>query len=480
MSGAALVVEEIARLLAPDEPVDVPTTTPSHAPTTEDELRGYVYRTWGVRVPNVRVCPHHTTPWRAFADAFFARQSVTIWKASRGFGGKSFLLALLSNTEAVALHARVNLLGGSGEQAERVLETMSELWNHPNAPRELLLSEPAKRQTKFRAQNWVRALMASTRSARGPHPQRLRMDEVDEMTMPILDAAMGQTMAQHGVPAQTVLSSTHHYADRTMTEVLKRGKEKDWPVYEWCYRECLEPHGWLALGEVGRKKNEVTQAMWDAEYEVQEPNPEGRAIDPEAVERMFDPALGTFATREGQELILEEPEEGASYATGSDWAKKKDWTIIVTYRTDVKPMRVVAFLRTQRRPWPEMVARLDDRVSKYPGPAAHDATGIGDVIAGYLKCDAEAVILVGRERTEVFAGHIQSIEHDEVRSPRIDFLYGEHKYVTSDDLYGAGHPPDSFVACALARRASENGGFFNYVKQRHQQRQQAKKEGATS
>jgi hypothetical protein len=317
--------------------------------------------------------------------------------------------------------------------------------------------------------------MASTKSARGPHPQRLRIDEVDETTIEILDAAMGQTMSLAGVPAQTVLSSTHHYPDGTMTEVKKRAKDKGWLVFTWCYRECLEPHGWLAKAEVGRKQAEVTTAMWNAEYELQEPNPEGRAIDVDAVEAMFDSKQGSFAGADDELVIIEEPVAGATYATGADWARKKDNTVHWTERIDVTPTRLVAFRRMKRLAWPIMIGRLDEQVKKYPGPVAHDATGIGDVIDQHLTCDAEGVILVGRTRTEVFADHVQSIEHHERSAARVEFAYSEHKYVTNDDLYGAGHPPDSFVAGALCRyAANKGGGFFGFIKQKHADAQKAK------
>lgn len=426
-------------------------------PTTDAELKTYLLDTFGVRLPDQRCCHAHTTPFRAFADAYFARASVTVWEASRGFGGKSFMLALLSLAEAHSLRARVNLLGGTGEQAKRVLEAMNEFWNYPAAPRHDLASAPAQRETRFRSGNWVRALMASTASARGPHPQRLRLDEVDEMTLEILDAAMGQTMSLAGVPAQTVLSSTHHYADYTFTEVKKRAAAKGWPVYEWCFRESLEPHGWLAPAEVSRKKAEVTEAMWSAEYELQEPNPEGRAIVPEAVEAMFKRELGTFRGGEGELVELEPPVPGARYATGGDWARKKDHTVIWTFRTDVTPLRLVAFERMQRRPWPTMVGKFDARMKRYPGSGAHDATGLGDVVSGYMTSDAEGVILVGRARADVFTEYIAAIERGECEAPMVDAAYGAHKYCAVDDLYGNGHPPDEFVAGALAYRASTRG-----------------------
>src|SRR6185369_12780242 len=76
------------------------------------ELKIYLSDKFGIQIPDVQVCPNHTTPFRAFADAYFARYGVTVWQASRGFGGKSFLLALLGHCEASVLSADVTLLGG--------------------------------------------------------------------------------------------------------------------------------------------------------------------------------------------------------------------------------------------------------------------------------------------------------------------------------------------------------------------------------
>lgn len=469
----------MARLLQP-EASRGGEAVPADAPQTEADLRDYLAQKFGVVVPDKPCCAAHTTPFRAFTDAYFARHSVSVWEGSRGFAGKSFTLALLSLVEAVTLRADVNLLGGSGLQAQRVLEAMTKFWSAPNAPLHALKSDPAKKETNFIYGNWVRALMASTKSVRGPHPQRLRLDEVDEITIEILDGAMGQTMSKTGVPAQTVLSSTHHYADGTMTEVKRRAKDRGWPIYSWCYRECLEPHGWLERSEVARKQLEVTDAMWAAEYELQEPNPEGRAIVPEKVEAMFREELGKFRGGDSEYVELEAPVDGATYATGGDWAKKQDRTVIWTNRTDTRPYRLVAFERMRRLPWPTMVGKFDARVTRYPGPACHDGTGIGDVVAGYMKSSAEGVILVGRDRADTFSEYIAAIERGECEAARIESAYGAHKFASVDDLYGAGHPPDEFVAGALAYRAATRGdGFFEATRRQHE-KLKAKQQGGNA
>jgi hypothetical protein len=414
-------------------------------PQTDDELKKYLLKTFGVVLPDTKVCPDHSTPFRAFADAYFARSTVSVWKASRGFGGKSYLLSLLGHCEADTLSADVTILGGSGEQSSRVLEYLQS-WAGDE--------QNTMRRTKYASGGRVTALMASTKSARGPHPQRMRLDEVDEIELTILDAAMGQPMIGRGIQKQTVMSSTHQYADGTMTEVLKRAAEKGWPVYEWCWKETSALDGWLTAAEIESKRGEVTNAMWAAEYDLQEPSPEGRAILPEKVDACFKKELGEFEGRLGEPVEIEAPIKGAKYATGADWAKSKDFTVIDTLRIDVRPFRRVAWLRLGRMPYPLMIEKFNQRVERFPGPAAHDATGLGDVVDDYQTTDAEGVKLVGRVRTDVFSQYITAIEGDVIRSPKIKYCEGEHRFATNDDLYGGGHPPDSFVAGAMAYRAA--------------------------
>lgn len=428
------------------------TSSGVEVPRTDGELKKFLRVQFGVRLPDTQVCENHSTPFRAFADAYFARSAVAVWKASRGFGGKSYLLSLLGHCEADTLNADVTILGGSGEQAARVLEYL-QTWagNEQNT----------KRRTIYSGGGRVTALMASTKSARGPHPQRMRLDEVDEMDLLIFDAAMGQPMSGRGVAKQTVMSSTHHYPDAAMTEVLKRAAENGWPVYEWCWRESsAPPDGWLSEAEIESKRAEVTAAMWAAEYDLQEPSPEGRAILPEMVAACFRKELGQFDGALGEYVEIEPPLPGATYAHGADWAKSKDYTVLDTFRTDVRPFRRVAWVRLGRMPYPLMIAEFDKRVVRYPGSGAHDATGLGDVVNDYQTAGAEGVKLRGQVRTDLFSRYITAIENGEIESPLIRYCESEHKYATNDDLYGAGHPPDSFVAGALAYRAAAGIQLF--------------------
>lgn len=452
-------------------------------PKTLEELQMWVYKVLGVWIPNAKVCPHHQPPMQAFANAYFAETERSVWTASRGLGGKTINLSILSLTESITLGAGVSLLGGTGEQALRVLKYMSgqemhgAFWTAPRAPRHLLQKDVA-RETSLTNGGWIYALMASTASVRGPHPQRLRGDEIDEMDRKIWDAAAGQPMTRHGIRDHILGSSTHHYADKTMTEELRMASERGWPVYRWCWREGLRtkskddfpqewpdgtpvnfpedaepnPNGWLTWEQVKRKRASVPTLMWETEYELQEPAVEGRAIQTPAVDWMFDPEFGEHRGELGTKLIIEEPQEGGKYCAGADWGKNRDKTIIKVYRYDLYPARLVAYFHLARQPYPVMIAAYDDLVKRYKAAAAYDATGLGTVVEDYTEsAEAVPVSLNGTRRSNIFSDYVVAIEGREIKEPRIGYAYNEHKFVTAQDLYGTGgHPPDTFVAGALA------------------------------
>lgn len=653
-----------------------------------------MWETLGLRFPNVPVCPGHSTPFAALCDAFFARHPVSVWKASRAFGGKTNLMGALAFAESVLLRASVTILGGSGEQAERVHEYLRDFWRRPRAPIAALLDDPSGKRTRLIWGNTVQALMASQRSVSGPHPQRLRIDEADLVDLKLIDQSFGQPMTKHGVDAQIVVSSAHYEPDGTLTEMLKRAQTNGWSTHEWClaadtmigtpsgpvvicdlkkgdevyafngtglsvvgisdawsngvkrtmrlvtdcgaiectpehkvltslgwmaagdvkvrmrvwcaeadsfpdvssvlqerlespqqsqsehhdagsmraseavgardqgrsraeyagsqffdsgssgqvrggllpaglpagggvlrtdaplhdernregqgesyrgggggeapvdsqrlgyalvvevadgrdvdvwdvavpglhnfianglvvhncWKECVEPHGWLPVREVQRTRSMVTAEMWRVQYDGQEPSPEGRAIDPAKVERMFGGAEIEVGLDDVPYREYEPPVDGASYATGADWARHRDYVEIVTLRDDVMPLRLVAYQRFRKRPTPYILQAFERQTGRYPGEAAHDATGGGNYIDDFLADPVEAVVMVGMTRKDLFTNYFVAIEHEMIVAPRIVPLYRQHKFVRNDDIWRpGGHPPDGVVACAMAYKAS--------------------------
>ena len=221
---------------------------------TDGDVLAWIEATFGVHIPAVACCPGHVAPAQAFCDALRARDQVALWIASRGFGGKTFLLALLAAANAILFETDVIILGGSGQQSARVVECLHRLLAAGQVPPAWLASEPTFTKTTFAWGNTIQALKASQTAVRGAHPTRLLLDEIDEMELRILEAAQGQPMDRDGVRAQTVMSSTHQHPDGTVTAMRRRAADLGWPVYEWCYRETLAPHGWLTEDQVTRKQ----------------------------------------------------------------------------------------------------------------------------------------------------------------------------------------------------------------------------------
>ena len=65
--------------------------------------------------------------------------------------------------------------------------------------------------------------------------------------------------------------------------------------------------------------------------------------------------------------------------------------------------------------------------------------------------------MTGRERRDLFISYIAALERHELKLPRLEPFYREHKYCRVDDLFGTGHPPDTVVAMALAYHAFRTG-----------------------
>jgi len=463
--------------------------------TSEKSLDLFLWHGLNIRMPDKQICPNHTTPWHFFTDAFFFRSPVLVVKGSRGLAGKTFTLGCLGFCLSVLWQASVTIMGGSGRQTKIVHDYIKSFWDRRAIPNSLLASDPTMQRTTLVTGNYIEALHGSEKSARGMHPNVLLIDEVDEMSLRVFEASLGQPMGSKNalgyIPAMTVIASTHQHPDGTMTEILRRANKKGWPIYEWCYKETLEPHGWLKPEEVQAKREMMTEASFNVEIEMQEPSPENRAIDFDAVISMFDESLGVFEGADN-ELCEISPfvndKERAEYqtylkdckarridphwclprfrfVTGGDWAKSQDKTVIITIRTDCKPMRVVAYIRVNRRPWPQMVALLDERNRKYKGSVSnHDETGIQSLIGDYLHTASNGIQMIGRQRQDMIYNAVGHIEDRSIISPDIEYFKSELKYVRTKDIErgGSGHLPDSLAALSLALVGvgREFGGIF--------------------
>ena len=456
----------------------------ARAPRTEEELWWTIYALWGVKLPRVKVCAEHVSPFDAVAHAYFGTApNYAVWYASRG-SGKSLALAVLGLTKAFVRDVDVTILGGSMTQSLNVREHMRKLMAHKNAPIYAVHKDQAT-LIQMHTGKAIKPLPASQTTVRGPHPPLQLLDEVDEMEWDIYDASMGQAMEQlnaHGelIEEYIVASSTWQNPEGTFTRVIENAREKGMPVFTWCWRELLAPHGWMSQRFIDNKRKAVSAQMWHTEYELNEPTAGSRAFDLDKVELHFKTVEQYGAPiREVHEgngdhdvYVWEDPVASGSYSMGADWAKEQDKTVIGVVRTDVTPRRLVKLTRINRRPWPFMIALFNADISRYHANAFHDGTGIGNVINDFID-DSDTLrkfVMIGRPRTQLLLDYITDFEHGKYVLPIIPVneehkgvvanpLYRAHRATTVADVYAPGkwnsHLPDDVAMMALAHRAAE-------------------------
>jgi len=434
-------------------------------PTNKEELWWTVKALWGVELPRVQVCPDHTAPFDAFAEAYFGNDyNWVLWYGSRGTG-KSYMLALLALTKAALLEINVTLLGGSMAQSQNIHEHVEFLTQFRNAPVHAIESI-IKTQITFTGGNWIRPLPASQKTVRGPHPQMTLLDEIDEMERKIYDAAMGQAMTKPNVrgveiPEMVVASSTWQNPVGTFQSVMDEALAKGMPVRTWCYREQLKPNGWMDPDFIERKRMSVPAEMFRVEYELGEPAGGSRAFDLEKLNKAFVELqiVDERHSANDDEWVFEHPVPTATYSAGADWAKEQDKTVIAVFRLDEGKRTLVYYRRFNRMDWPTMIGVFNKVTTDYQAMAAHDATGIGNVVHDMVDERVIKFTMSSQKRTEMLTNYITAVEQGRYRLPRNTPAYNEHKSTTVEEVFGGGgwnsHLSDDVCAFALAHHAAE-------------------------
>ena len=168
----------------------------------------------------------HESPLDAIWAAYAEEEDFIIWYAMRG-SGKTYSLSMLSWVESLfKRRCKTTVLGGSLEQSTKAVGYLQYLWdlfgelsenqfvsNQLEIFKKDILVNGAVAGRGFKLTNGseVVALAASPKSVRGPHPQKLRLDELDEMDETIYNSSLGQPKANYGIKDNIVISSTLHH-----------------------------------------------------------------------------------------------------------------------------------------------------------------------------------------------------------------------------------------------------------------------------
>ncbi len=243
-------------------------------PRTREELKAYVKTFLDVDVPDVRLCPGHSSPmdylWNSFAidnrlsikdDSLGIAGSETssnsppsspnhpsslihhqcsdsiVW-ANRA-GGKTELAAIATLLDAFFKpHCHVRILGGSGEQSSRLYEYLVGFLRR--GFEESLAGPVRKGGCRFANGSSVEVLTQSATSVRGTHVQKLRCDEVELFDEDVFAAAKFTTLSTDVCVGSMELISTMHRPYGIMQREVTAAKEQGVPVFKWCLWETIE------------------------------------------------------------------------------------------------------------------------------------------------------------------------------------------------------------------------------------------------
>lgn len=167
--------------------IDIDETFIGKAPRSKEHLAMYCAAVLNTRFPHPKskeqycIENGHMSPLDAIWGAYSEEDPFSIWYAMRG-SGKTFDLSILGWLETVFKKGCWStVLGGSLEQSTKAVSYTSDLWELPtikNLRSKLLVNnQVAGRGFKTTHGGRFQALAASSKSVRGPHPQKLRLDE---------------------------------------------------------------------------------------------------------------------------------------------------------------------------------------------------------------------------------------------------------------------------------------------------------------
>jgi hypothetical protein len=184
--------------------------------------------------------PDHTSTFQFLYEVITGLVLYFILWGNRS-GSKSYLAGF--TTWFLSSHFKqleTCILGGSESQSKKSYKAMIDFWRISNLWH-LLVKEPMMTETIWKNGSSVSILTASQTSVRGPHSQRLILDEVDEMDFDIFDAALSIPQSKYDLPSSVGIYSTNHNVGGTMDKVLKIAEEKGgYKVYKHCVWECIE------------------------------------------------------------------------------------------------------------------------------------------------------------------------------------------------------------------------------------------------
>jgi hypothetical protein len=280
-----------------------------------------------------------------------------IMKGPRG-GGKSKLLGALGFVKWFLQMRNIIDMGGSLEQAKGVYNYFTGHIYSSEAITSALPAEPTMLRTKTDKGNYFRAVAASQKQVRGPHPDAFFADEACEIKDDLLLSAM--PMVDSSATPLVVMTSTFHKIFGLFQETWDRAEELGWTRLSWDAFDVVvsfdpaiwddeklnreipdladlrkraagrngDPEGWIPIANVIQAWREKPSTdYFDVEYMGSRPSAEGMVNDPEDVDACVS------AYDEAEHAYV----PGAEVAGGLDWGFQGQtaWDVEMAHKDNV-------------------------------------------------------------------------------------------------------------------------------------------------
>ncbi|MBW8001744.1 MAG: hypothetical protein FVQ80_06940 [Planctomycetes bacterium] len=213
-------------------------------------LYWYITEFLNLNIPRQRTCElfnpdkheadyPHCSPFDLVADMFFEEVRNVIVFANRT-GGKTTNVAVLNHLDmAFKGGCEVASAGAIKEQANKVYKYF--LGFHKNSTLSSLYERiPTKSKTIYTNHSEQEVITGTVTGLNSPHPQKVRLDEVELIEWDVIQEAHSMSMSKEGITGQNLFLSTRKYDSGTFQRLLEEADDTGMVVYSWCIWEILE------------------------------------------------------------------------------------------------------------------------------------------------------------------------------------------------------------------------------------------------
>lgn len=275
------------------------------------------------------------------------KQNRFIIKGPRG-GGKTFMMGVIGFTRWFLKHKSMVAMGGSLTQAQNVYNYFSGHCYAYDPILQGLPQEPTMHKTESDKGNYFKAVPASPKQVRGPHPDDLIIDEACEAKDEIILAAL--PMVSSSPDPVVIITSTFHKIFGLFQETWDNAERLgymrlSWDIFDvmkefdpkdiWENEKLIaeipdltiaqagekslehriknrkgDPEGWVRIENIIQAWREKQTLDWfDVEYMGTRPSASGLVNDPEDVD-------ACVVARMPSDMLFK---RGAEVAAGLDW-----------------------------------------------------------------------------------------------------------------------------------------------------------------